>query len=182
MVVRFLYFFHKRRNRGEVLTLTMSTEERRIEEDEKYALGRIGKDSVYFYFVTETRVGWFVAFTTLGMQFAILIFFVIASEVNFQDDNIDIQFTVKCPRDSDECRETADLNEYGWVIFSTLMIANLAKDSINGSKLMYHSSRIRHSLCSRIRYFIGGVGLCSITLFALYVSRCNDSLHLILIN
>ena len=147
--------------------------ERRIEEDDKYALSRIGKNSVYSYFVTDKALGWVVAFATLGIQVAILIFFVNASEVRLQEDIIDIQFTWKCPRDSDECRNTADLKRIGWFIFSMLLIAHLGKDSINGSKLIYHSSRIRHTLGSRVRYFIGGIGLCSITLFAIYVSCCN---------
>ena len=144
--------------------------ERRIEEDDKYALSRIGKNSVYSYFVTDKALGWVVAFATLGIQVAILIFFVNASEAKLQEDTIDIQFTWKCPRDSDECRNTADLKRIGWFIFSMLLIAHLGKDSINGSKLIYHSSRIRHTLGSRVRYFIGGIGLCSITLFAIYVS------------
>ncbi len=145
----------------------------RPENDDKYALSRIGDQSVYSYFVTESRAGWLVAFTTLGIQVLTLIFFIMASEPNLQDDKIEIQLTWKCPRDSDKCRSTADLNGTGWFIFCMLMIAHLAKDSINGSKLIYHSSKTRHSIGSRIRYFIGGIGLCSITLFALYVSCCS---------
>ncbi len=171
MGVLFLYFIRTYSNRGN--TLTMSTE-RRIEESDKYALSRIGKNSVYSYFVTDRALGWVVAFATLGIQVAILIFFVVVSEANLQDDKIDIQFTWKCPRDSDECRNTADLNKAGWIIFCMLLIAHLAKDSINGSKLIYYSSKRRHLIGSRIRYFIGGIGLCSITLFAIYVSCCND--------
>lgn len=144
---------------------------------DKYALSRIGKESVYSYFVTDKALGWVVAFATLGIQVAILVLFVMASEPNLQKDTIDIQFTWKCPRDSDSCRDTADLNGIGWFIFCMLMIAHLAKDSINGSKLIYHSSRIRHSRGSRIRYFIGGIGLCSITLFAIYVSCFDDVFH-----
>ena len=151
----------------------MSTE-KRLEEDDKYALSRIGKESVYSYFVTDKVLGWLVAFATLGIQIGLLFVFVVASEVNLQDDKIDIQFTWKCPRDSDVCKNTADLAEAGWFIFAMLMIANLAKDMISGSKLIDHSSEVRHPLGSRIRYFIGGTLLCSITLFALYVSLCND--------
>ena len=174
MTVLSLYFFRKYKNREN--TRTMSRE-RSIEEDDKYALSRIGKESVYSYFVTDKALGWVVAFATLGIQVAILIFFVMASEANLQEDTIDIQFTWKCPRDSDKCRDTADLNDIGWFIFCMLMIAHLAKDSINGSKLIYHSSKTRHSLGSRIRYFIGGIGLCSITLFAIYVSCCHGVSH-----
>jgi len=162
-----LYLFSKRKNRGNALTTSTV---RRLEEDDKYALSRIGKSSVYSYFVTDKVLGWLVAFATLGMQVGLLFVFVIASEVKLQDDKIDIQFTWKCPRDSFVCKDTADLAGAGWFIFSVLMIANLAKDMISGFKLIYHSSKVRHPLGSRIRYFIGGTLLCSITLFALYVS------------
>ena len=168
-----LYLFSNRKNQGNALTLTTSTV-RRLEEDDKYALSRIGKASVYSYFVTDKVLGWLVAFATLGIQIGILVFFVVASEANLQDDAIDIQFTWKCPRDSFVCKDTADLAGAGWFIFSVLMIANLAKDMISGTKLIYHSSKVRHSRASRIRYFIGGTLLCSITLFALYVSCSND--------
>eukprot|EP00985_Skeletonema_marinoi_P011373 scaffold5398_cov70-Skeletonema_marinoi.AAC.5 len=118
----------------------------------------------------QKPVGWLTAFATLGIQIGILAFFVIASEANLQKDTTDIQFTWKCPRDSEWCDDKTDLDVYGWVIFSLLMIAFLAKDLINGCKLVYFSSKARHSLGSRIRYFIGGMGLCSIALFAFYVS------------
>eukprot|EP00984_Skeletonema_dohrnii_P014363 scaffold6018_cov94-Skeletonema_dohrnii-CCMP3373.AAC.3 len=172
MTVLLLYFVGKRKNRGNAQTMS---EERRLEEDDKYALSRIGKESVYSYFVTEKPVGWLAAFATLAIQVAVLAFFVMASEANLQEDTIDIQFTWKCPRDSDVCKDKADLDKYGWIIFSLLMIAFLAKDMINGCKLIYHSSKVRHPLGSRIRYFIGGMCLCSITLFALYVSTVYNS-------
>lgn len=170
VAVLFLYFLRKRKNLGNTLTMSMRE---RLENDYKYALSRIGKGSAYSYLVTDSRLGWLVAFTTLGVQTISLIFFVLASEANLQDDKTEIQFTWKCPRDSDVCKDYSDLDKYGWVIFSLLMFAHLAKDVINGSKLIYYSSKVRHSPGSRIRYFIGGVGLCSITLYALYVSCCN---------
>jgi len=177
VVALFVYLFNKRKNRGNALTMS---EERRLEEDDKYALSRIGKESVYSYFVTEEPIGWLAAFATLGIQIGILAFFVMASEPKLQEDTIDIQFTWKCPRDSDVCDNKADLTKAGWAIFSLLMFAFLAKDMINGCKLIYFSSKVSHTLGSRIRYLIGGMGLCSITLFALYVSCCNDVYYLIL--
>lgn len=166
-----VYLFSKRKHRGNAVT--RSTERRR-EEDDKYALSRIGKDSVYSYFVTQKRRSWLVAFGTVAVQVALLVFFVIASEANLQDDNTDIQFTWKCPRDSETCDDKSDLTDAGWVIFSLLMVAHLSKDMINGFQLIYHSSKVRHSAGSRIRYFSSGVCLCCITLFALYVSLCNE--------
>ena len=145
----------------------------RREEDEKYALNRIGKDSVYSYFITPKRRGWVVAFGTVVVQVALLVFFVITSEANLQDGKTRIKFTWKCPRDSDTCDNKSRLNYAGWVIFSFLMIVRLSKDMINSVHLMYYSSKVRHTTWRRIRYFISGVCLCWLTLFALYVSCCN---------
>ncbi len=151
-----------------------------LDDDDKYALSKIGEGSVYSYIVTDDSRGWLGAFATLGIQMFILVFFVIVSEVKLQDDTTDIEFSWKCPRDSEECRNTTDLTLFGWFAFGVIIIAYLAKDMINGSKLMYYSSKVRS--WQSFRYFIGGVGLCSISLFALYVSRCNDSIyHLVLI-
>ncbi len=170
VVALFLYLFRKRKNRGRAITIS---DQRRL-EDNQFALRKVGKESVYSYIVTDKRPGWLAAFITLGIQFGILVIFVLVSETNLQDDNIDIRFTWKCPRDSDRCDDKADLATAGWCIFALLMIAFLAKDMINGCKLIYYSTKIRHSLGSRIRYFVGGTGLCSITLYALFVSYCND--------
>ena len=146
----------------------------RAEEDDKYALSKIGKDSVYSYIVTEKRPGWLLAFATITIQAFILAVFVKASEAyNLENNDIDIEFTWKCPPDIHTCDNRAGWTETGWFLFCVLMIAFLAKDIINGLKLLHHSSKVRHSLGSRIRYFIGGTSLCCITAFAFYVSCCN---------
>ncbi len=159
VIVLFLYFFCSAK----------SAIERRPEPDEENwnALSNIGKDSVYCYIVTDKPLGWVVAFATLGIQIFILVFFLIASEVDLQDD---IEFTWKCPRDSDVCDNKANLTRAGWFIFYVLMIAFLGKDMINGCKLLYHSFKNRYTIGSRIRYLAGGTSLLSVTLFALYVS------------
>ncbi len=148
--------------------------EKMPEENDAYALtlGKICKDSVYSYLVTDKPLGWLTAFATLIIQVLILGFFVIASEVKLQDDKIDIEFTWKCPRDSFKCDDKADLTNAGWAIFVVLMIAFLAKDFINGSKLIYYSSKNATSgwCWRRVRCFLGGMCLFSITAFALFVS------------
>ena len=116
--------------------------------DKRAVPGRWSTLSLEIYFF-----GWMTAFATLGIQIGILAFFVMASEAKLQEDTIDIQFTWKCPHDSDVCDDKADLTNAGWVIFSLLMIAVLAKDIINGCKLIYFSSKVG-TLGARIRYFI----------------------------
>ena len=56
LVVLCLYLYSKHRNHGNALA--SSSERRR--RDDSYALSRIGKDSVYCYFVTETPFGWVI--------------------------------------------------------------------------------------------------------------------------
>jgi len=178
MVVLVFYTADKRKNRG--INSTPAMEQKR--RDEEYALSKIGKNSVYSYFVTDKVFGWLAAVTTVGIQVGILVFFIIASEANLQDDKIDIKFAWKCPRDTDVCENEADLTNAGWFIFVVLMIACLAKDIISGTKLIYYSAKVRHDRHSRIRYFLGGMILCLITLFALYVSCCKGVCHMFLVH
>jgi cbb3-type cytochrome oxidase subunit 3 len=96
-----LYKRNRRKNRGISLTESMET---MLEEDDKYALSKIGKDSVYSYFVTGqvwvrvqvrartlTLTGWWwAAFVTFCTQIGILVVFVMASEAKLQKETIDI--------------------------------------------------------------------------------------------
>lgn len=154
------------------------------QEDYESALEQIGNESVYSFFVTEKDPCWkkVVAVITLLTQIALLVLFIVASEAKLQDEKTEIKFSWKCPRDSDTCKNTSDLDTFGWACFSLLMFANLAKDLIGGFKLTHHSSRARHSQGRRIRYLLGGMSLTSITLFALYVSCylecCSSSLFI----
>jgi hypothetical protein len=69
MVVLFLYLFDKRKNRANALRMEADNEsESRLEEDDKYALSRIGKDSVYSYFVTGWQLG-YTCYTGLDPHF-----------------------------------------------------------------------------------------------------------------
>ena len=167
MVAHFVYFRHQKSNRRETVMRLPSG-------DDDYALNFIGKDSVFSYFATDNLGGWLVALVTLSMQFITLFIFVRASEANLQKDTIDVQFTWKCPRDTEVCSDGSDTTSFGWVIFAVLMIGFLAKDFINGSRLIYHSTKPRHDRKSRMRYFIGGTSLCLLSSFALYVSDCKD--------
>jgi len=170
MLVLVFYTVDKRKNRGNALTPAMEQKRR----DEEYALSKIGKNSVYSYFVTNSKFGWLAAVATVAMQVGILAFFILASEPKLQDDTIDIKFAWKCPRDTVVCKDTGIVSNGAWFIFFVLMAAFLAKDIISGFKLIYYSAKRRHDHHSRIRYFVGGMILCLITLFALYVSCCKQ--------
>jgi len=76
---------------------------------------------------------------------------------------VDLVYSYKCPRDQDECDDTSDLTWQGWLVFAILMIAHLAKDIINGTKMIILSAKARHSSRQRARFFIGGTLLVSVT-------------------
>ena len=168
MATLLLYVIGRYKDSG--TNLTRSTRRRMRLKDDIYALSAIGNDSVYKYFVGDNIFGWIAALSTIGVQIWILTVFIKASEVNLQDDKIDLQFTWKCPRDTDTCENKGDLDGTGWAIFCVLMVAFLAKDLISGAKLIAHSAKHRHSRMSRLRYFVGGICLGWITVFILYVS------------
>jgi hypothetical protein len=163
-----LYEYDRRKSHGSASASAMEQKRR----DDEYALSKIGKNSVYSYFVTDSKFGWLAALATVVIQIGILAFFIIASEANsnLRNEGKDVEFTWKCPRDKEECKNKKDLDDAGWFIFSVLVTVFLAKDIISGSKLVYHSGKSRHDRYSRIRYFCGGMILCSITLLAVYVS------------
>eukprot|EP00984_Skeletonema_dohrnii_P005545 scaffold1955_cov106-Skeletonema_dohrnii-CCMP3373.AAC.13 len=128
LVALSLYLFDNRKNHRNssfnALSRSVESERRIGEEDDNYALSRIGKESVYSYFVTDKPVGWLIAFATLGIQTLILVFFIMASEANLQDDDIDIEFTWKCPRDSDRCDDKADWTKVSTVYNRAIATSN----------------------------------------------------------
>mmetsp|Transcript_32680 Transcript_32680/g.74122 ORF Transcript_32680/g.74122 Transcript_32680/m.74122 type:complete len:250 (+) Transcript_32680:3-752(+) len=63
-----------------------------------------------------------------------------------------------------------DLSKYMWVVFGVLMVAFLSKDVCSGAKMILLAGKQRLSTQRRVKFFIGGTFLVSITLFILYVS------------
>jgi len=140
------------------------------EKDRKYALDALGVDSVYQFFLSKSYVGWSIALAIVAFQIAMLCEFVKAAEVDLSNDNVDIKYTYRCPRDQVECDDTADLNWQGWAIFAVLMVSHLLKDIINGTKITILSAKNRHPRHDRLRFFCGGLLLNSVALFTLFVS------------
>mmetsp|Transcript_40046 Transcript_40046/g.68319 ORF Transcript_40046/g.68319 Transcript_40046/m.68319 type:complete len:268 (-) Transcript_40046:79-882(-) len=99
-----------------------------------------------------------------------LFIFVEGAEFDLADDNTDLVYTWKCPRDQIECDNKADLTGTGWMVFGFLMATHLLKDIINGCKMIALASKERQTLNNRIRFFCGGLLLSFVALFTLYVS------------
>jgi len=139
-------------------------------KDQKYALGALGADSVYQFFMGKSCCGWSIAIATVAFQLGMLFIFVEAAEIDLSSDNVDLTYTWRCPRDQIDCENKADLNWQGWTVFAILMGTHLLKDIINGSKMIILSSRQRHPPRDRLRFFCGGFLLSSVALFTMYVS------------
>jgi len=139
--------------------------------DKKYALGTIGDDSVYQFFLGTSWIGWLIVLVTMVLQIWMLLQFVAGSEIDLSSDKVDLSYTFKCPRDQDKCKNTSNLTlQGGWAVFAILMIAHLLRDIINGIRLIVLSAKERHSIHSRSRYFIGGTLMLAVTSFTLYAS------------
>eukprot|EP00581_Thalassiosira_minuscula_P009259 CAMPEP_0183708732 /NCGR_PEP_ID=MMETSP0737-20130205/4938_1 /TAXON_ID=385413 /ORGANISM="Thalassiosira miniscula, Strain CCMP1093" /LENGTH=1678 /DNA_ID=CAMNT_0025936651 /DNA_START=186 /DNA_END=5222 /DNA_ORIENTATION=- len=163
-----LFFYDKYNNR--YLPRESVRDASFVEKDNKRALVAIGSDSSYSFFLGKSWVGWIIALVIAAVQLAMLFIFVEGAEIELWKDSVDVKYTWRCPRDEIECKNTADLNEWGWAAFAFLMATHLLKDIINGSKMILLSSKERQTWNDRIRFFCGGLVLNFVALFTLYVS------------
>ncbi|EJK50664.1 hypothetical protein THAOC_30297, partial [Thalassiosira oceanica] len=138
--------------------------------DAKYAIETIGIGSVYSFLLSSNIGGWLIALVTIGLQTLMLWPFILAADFDLANDNSDLVYTWKCNRDSIICEDKNDLSPYGWIVFGVLVAAFLSKDVFSGAKMIVLAGKQRHSTQRRVKFFIGGTFLVSITLFILYVS------------
>ncbi len=136
----------------------------------KYALDKIGENSVYRFFLGKSWWGWSVALVVMATQIWVLFTFVRGAEFDLSDDNSDFVYTWMCPRDRIECDNKADLTTAGWVMFGVIMTSHLLKDIVNGSKMLVLCAKEGHPMNWRVRYFFGGLFLVTVTTFTLFAS------------
>lgn len=137
--------------------------------DEKYALEHLGEGSVYSFLLRESVVGWLIALATVFSQIVMLVPYIHASEFNLGMLQ-DIEYSWSCNPSDDRCIDTNGVTNMGFAIFVVLMIIFLSTDLICGLKMVVLSGKRRHSHSVRARFFIGGVALCSVTMYIIYVS------------
>lgn len=164
-LMSFAYDQYQTRRMG--LSLDRSTTRGR---DQKYAIDILGESSTNQFFLGKSWLGWICAGKNIVIQFWVILIFVDSSEYDLSDSKVDIQYTWKCTRESDECFNTSDLDWHGWLAFGMLMFVHLARDVINSFKMITLSAKARHSNSTRMRFFAGGTIVLSITLFAVYAS------------
>jgi len=141
-----------------------------VDQDKKYALDSIGRDSVYSFILGKRTWCRVLALAVVVLQVVALYFFVHAAQKDFSNDSSAYAYKWKCPRDSLECEDDSDTTKVGWVIFTLLMAAHLLTDLINGMKLLIMSGQRRHGIHRRMSYFTGGLILTLVSAFAMYSS------------
>ena len=139
------------------------------DRDEKYALDIIRDDSVYQFLLGKSRLGWAIVLAVIASQIWLLFLFVKGAEIDLVNGS-DLVYYFKCPRDEPDCTDTSEMNWEGWAVFVILMAAHLLKDIINGSKMIMLAGKERHTVHTRMRYFLGGTLLVAVSLFTCYVT------------
>ena len=101
-----LFFYGRFKDHTQPISPNPKTLAKALDRDNQCALDAIDRDSVYRFFMASYWQGWGVSLFMLALQFWMLHIFVKASEIELSNDNSDLVYTFKCPRDSDECRDT----------------------------------------------------------------------------
>jgi hypothetical protein len=103
-----------------------------------YEGDRFQKDSVYRFFLSSNKLGWFVAIMTIMFQIWVTYTFFNAGDRTAKMN--DWAFSVICPNDSIECSDTRQVTKVGWITFSIILICFTLSDIIDGIYLFYESS------------------------------------------
>ena len=83
-----------------------------VDRDHRYAIETIGNGSAYKFFLSEKRWSWVIALAVVVAQILMLYVFVLSSDdQDLSNDNSDLVYTWKCPRDGDVCRDTIGMDE-----------------------------------------------------------------------
>lgn len=93
------------------------TTKRILSEPGYSAFESAGEESVYFFFLADSKVGWLVTVATLFVQIAIFGLFL--SAASFDNGDGDFVYSWRCPLNTPECNDERAVTAYGWVMVST---------------------------------------------------------------
>ena len=166
----FSFIYETYKNRSESL---QSSFQRRLSfrrRAKEYTFDKMGKTSVYSFFLGKSWSGWTIALAVLGVQLWVLFVYISGAEKELSNDKSDFRFTWKCFRDQEKCENDSNLDASGWIIFGILMFSHLARDIINGTKMIFLSAKSGYNFNTRARFFLGGFLLITVTAFTLFAS------------
>ena len=88
-----------------------------LPEPEYNALEAAGEESVYFFFLSDSKVGWLVTIATLVVQ--ILIFALFLNAASFDNGDGDFVYSWRCPLNTPECNNERTVDVFGWIMVSS---------------------------------------------------------------
>ena len=132
-------------------------------QDHRSPLSIYSKDSVYCLIFSDSILAWFIYAFTVGVQTCILVLFLLKS--NFNDDDTDWAYTMRCPGNREDCITDAGRTAQGWFLFSAITIIFTASDLLDSTWQLRKAFFLRD-----IRLFISGVVLCYLTSMTLVTS------------
>ena len=132
--------------------------------DERSPSSIFSDDSVYCFIFTKSHVAHLIYLVTGGLQIAMLIQFLVASDPNNPDS--DWEFTITCPSNNMECQEENSVNESGWVLFAVLNFLFLGTDIMNALLQLGKAIILKDA-----KLFISGLVLLLLTYLTIYTSR-----------
>ena len=93
------------------------TTKRILPEPDYNALEAAGEESVYFFFLSDSKGGWLVTSATLFVQVAIFGLFL--SAASFDNGDGDFVYSWRCPLNTPECNNERVVGAYGWIMVSS---------------------------------------------------------------
>ena len=93
------------------------TTKRILPEPDYNALEAAGEESVYFFFLSDSKGGWLVTIATLFVQIAIFALFLNAA--SFDNGDGDFVYSWRCPLNTPECNNERVVGAYGWIMVSS---------------------------------------------------------------
>merc|ERR1711933_444125 len=88
------------------------------------------EDSIYKFFLVKDFVAVFLAFATMFFHMLILILFLHSAD--YRNNDTEAAYAHTCPRKSLECTTASKVTSTGFMLFTMVVIAFLAKDFLDG--------------------------------------------------
>ena len=127
--------------------------------DHRSLLSIYNEDSVYSLVFSSDRVAWGIYLGTLLVQFSMFSVFLIKS--NFDNEDTDWVYTMRCPDNNLTCSNAARKTRWGWFLFFVITFLSTASDLMDSSHQLRKAVKLRD-----VQLLISGFFLFSLTAMA----------------
>ena len=119
--------------------------------------------SVHSFIFAEGYTPKLIYFLSICLQFALFSVYLLASDINKEET--DWKFTYQCPDNSIDCVNLKRANEFGWLLFTLVIICFIGTDVVMSVKQMYQGILRRDPAIG-----FSGLVLLFLTIVAMYSS------------